>query len=57
MRSMWEAGLSEANKAAVTEEGKHLAALGLFILCEIRTVIHIKEWWLNNMALQTSGFR
>lgn len=54
MRSMWEAGLSEANKAAVTEEGKHLAALGLFILCEIRTVIHIKEWWLNNMALQTS---
>jgi hypothetical protein len=54
MLSAWESGLGEARRAAGTEEGARLAALGQFILCEIRTVIHIKEWWRANMALQTS---
>ena len=54
MLKLWREGLDEAEKAAVTPEGTRLAALGTFILCQIRTTIHIKRWWLTNMALQTT---
>ena len=30
-------------------------ALAQFILCEIRTVLHIKNWWILNMKLQLSA--
>lgn len=54
MEALWEKGLAEAEKLSNTENGTRLAALGLFILCQIRTVINIKNWWLLNMKLQTS---
>jgi hypothetical protein len=53
-REAYEKGLAEAEKLSNTENGTRLAALGLFILCQIRTVINIKNWWLLNMKLQTS---
>lgn len=53
MLSLWQKGVEEAKAAATTENGKRLAALGAFIQAEVQTVIHIKEWWRANMALQT----
>jgi len=55
MRSLWEQGLAEAQKAAITEEGARFAALGQFILCSIHTTIHIKNWWLACAKMQVSA--
>ena len=54
MEVLWEQGLAEVKKMPASENAERMAALGLFILCQVRTVIHIKQWWMLNMKLQTS---
>ena len=54
MEALWEQGLAAAQKIPATENSERLVALGLFILCQVRTVIHIKQWWMLNVKLQTS---
>lgn len=55
MLNHWNQGLSEVNKLGNYEAAELIKALALFIRCEIKTVIHIKRWWLANMRLQTSN--
>lgn len=55
MQSLWEQGLAEAAAAGSTDNAVRLVSLGQFILCSIRTVIHIKRWWQENMKLQTAS--
>ena len=55
MEALWEKGLAEAQRIEGGAEARRLTALGRFILCEIRTVMHIKRWWLQNMQLQISS--
>jgi len=63
MQALWTKGLEQAEQAAAQsppgkrDAGERLAALGLFIRNSIATVIHIKRWWLLNIALQASGNR
>ncbi|NMA19301.1 MAG: hypothetical protein GX927_01875 [Lentisphaerae bacterium] len=60
MLKLWNQGLAAAAKAveaadpAKRDEARRLEALGHFIRNSIRTTIHIKQWWLSNMAMQTS---
>ncbi len=57
MLAIWNDGLKTAETAisvtprAKRDNAKRLAALGRFIRNSIITVIHIKEWWLANVAL------
>ena len=57
----WNKGLSAAEKAIEyadghkKDEARRLEALGHFIRNSVITVIHIKEWWLENIALQASS--
>ena len=57
----WNKGLSAAAKAIEyadehkKDEARRLEALGHFIRNSVITVIHIKEWWLENIALQASS--
>ena len=39
------------------ENGERLYGLGRFMLCFIRSTIHIKQWWLLNMKLQVQEER
>ncbi len=58
MLRIWERGLSALQRISAehrNEELERLQALGHFIRNSIRTTIHIKQWWLLNMALQTVG--
>ena len=61
MLRLWkkgEAEMAEAvrrSSASKLPETLRLEALGRFIRSSIVTVIHIKQWWLCNMALQTSA--
>jgi len=55
MEKLWIQGLEEAKLAGASEEAQRLVALGQFILCSIRTVMNIKNWWLLNMKLQLSS--
>lgn len=61
MLGLWNRGLAEAVKAvkaadpAKRNEAKRLEALGHFIRNSVVTVIHIKEWWRANMAMQNSS--
>lgn len=55
MLQRWDRGLAKVNTLDDSEAAALLKALGLFIRCEIQTVIHIKRWWLANMKLQTSA--
>ena len=61
MLTAWNAGLEAAQEAVRAADDAHraaaerLEALGHFIRCSIRTVIHIKNWWLLNMRLQLSA--
>lgn len=60
MEALWVKGMAEAEGAAETgnleqqANLKRFRALGQFILCEIRTTIHIKQWWLENTGLLNS---
>lgn len=54
MEALWEQGLAAARKLPTSENSERLVALGLFILCQVRTVIHIKQWWTLNIQLQIS---
>ena len=54
MEAEWLDGLRQLEGVSDSPEGMYLAALGQFILCSIRTVIHIKTWWGLNMQLQLS---
>lgn len=54
MEAEWLDGLRQLEGVPDSPEGMYLAALGQFILCSIRTVIHIKTWWGLNMQLQLS---
>ncbi|MDD3953375.1 MAG: hypothetical protein PHY82_05610 [Lentisphaeria bacterium] len=58
MLQIWERGLASLQRIAMEHrnaELERLQALGHFIRNSIRTTIHIKQWWLLNMALQTAG--
>ena len=47
-------GAQQLDSIPDSPEAERLTALGQFILCSIRTVIHIKTWWILNMQLQLS---
>ncbi|MFA6930598.1 MAG: hypothetical protein WCT05_09735 [Lentisphaeria bacterium] len=56
MLSLWEKGLSALQRIPAEQrnaEFERLQALGHFIRNSICTTIHIKQWWLLNMNLQT----
>ncbi|MBO4632638.1 MAG: hypothetical protein J5858_12010 [Lentisphaeria bacterium] len=61
MLELWNQGLAEAVKAVKNadpdkrDEARRLEALGHFIRNSTITTIHIKEWWLANIAMQASG--
>ena len=55
MEVIWNEGLQQLPDVPGSAEMARLAALGQFILCSIRTVIHIKTWWILNMQLQLSS--
>lgn len=61
MLAYWNEGLEAAQEALKAADDAHraeaarLEALGHFIRCSVRTVIHIKHWWLANMRLQIAG--
>ena len=57
MEALWAQGLAEAKQAGDSGNAQRLAALGQFILCSIRTTMHIKQWWLENMRLELSADR
>lgn len=50
-----ENGKNGGVEAFCVENGRRLEALGQFLHSAIRTVIHIKQWWLANMKLQNSS--
>lgn len=54
MLSLWKKGIAEVDAMEETEESQLLKALGVYICCAIQTTMHIKQWWLKNMALQTA---
>ena len=58
MLALWNKGLEKAAEAvslspegAKKEEAMRLEALGHFIRNSVRTVIHIKRWWQENVRL------
>lgn len=52
MEALWKQGVEAiAGAAEPGSELERLQALGRFILCQIRTVIHIKQWWLANTRM------
>ncbi len=58
MLRIWERGLLSLQRVSLAHRNdglEHLQCLGHFIRNSIRTTIHIKRWWLLNMALQTAG--
>jgi len=63
MLKIWNEGLACMDKALKVmdlkkiKNGERLAALGRFIRNSIVTVIHIKKWWMLNIALQGSSDR
>ena len=54
MEDYWQQGLAEAKKMPQSQYAELMVALGQFILCQVRTVINIKRWWMLNMKLQIS---
>jgi hypothetical protein len=54
MEEYWVQGLEEAKKMPQSQHAELMVALGQFILCQVRTVINIKHWWMLNMKLQIS---
>ena len=54
METAWMEGAQQLDSIPDSPEAERLTALGQFILCSIRTVIHIKTWWILNMQLQLS---
>lgn len=60
MRALWESGTDTLEQAMPEiperkrEEGERLLNLGRFMLCCIRTAIHVKRWYLLNMRLRNA---
>ena len=63
MLALWEQGLAllEQALALMPEKkragGERLYALGKFIRNAVRTVIHMKNWWMLNIRLQSFSTR
>ena len=59
MEALWVRGTEILNKEAEKESANaellRFRALAQFILCAIRTVIHVKNWWILNMKLQNAS--
>ncbi len=53
MLDLWNKGLEAVQQLKGTPEGGRLEALGHFIRNSIHTTMHIKQWWLLNMKMQT----
>ena len=60
MRALWESGTDTLEQAMPEiperkrEEGERLLNLGRFMLCCIRTAVHVKRWYLLNMRLRNA---
>lgn len=50
----WEEGLGFLQACDASENIQMLQALAEFILTEIKTTIHIKQWWKGNVRLEDS---
>ena len=63
MLSLWEKGLASLEQALAQMDrkkrvnGERLYALGKFIRNAVRTVIHMKNWWMLNIRLQSLSTR
>lgn len=63
MKAQWKEGLALVEKAIALmpdckkENGEYLYGIGKFILNSICTVIHIKQWYLENIQLAASSNR
>ncbi len=57
MLVLWNKGLEAVQQLKGFPEGDRLEALGHFIRNSINTTMHIKQWWILNMKMQTSSTR
>ncbi len=55
MLALWNEGLEAVQQLKGTPNGDRLEALGHFIRNSIHTTMHIKQWWILNMKMQTSS--